>query len=152
MPSSTFERDIQVGSPADRCWAVLTDVERVAGWVTIADEVREHEYLAKYTVVLADQFGPFSVYADIDVDVTDVEEHRFIRFTGKGKDRKGGSSIRVEATMALEEQPSGTTIAVSGKYSVLGTIATMGSSTVRQKADGILDEFFTAASEELAAA
>lgn len=152
MPSATFERTIEVSSSADRCWAVLTDVERVAGWVTIADDVREHDHLAKYSVVLADQFGPFSLYADIDVDVTDLEEQRHISFKGKGTDRQGGSTIQVQATMALEDTGAGTSITVSGKYSVLGTVATMGSSTIRKKADGILDEFFTAAAKELAEA
>lgn len=151
MPSATFERNIEVPSPPERCWSVLIDVERVAGWVTIAEDVREHDHLAKYSVVLADRFGPFSVHADLDVEVTDLEENRFIRFKGAGTDRQGGSKIAVEATLALEEHGSGTTIAVSGKYSVLGTVATMGSSTVRKKADGILDEFFSAAAEELAA-
>jgi carbon monoxide dehydrogenase subunit G len=38
---------------------------------------------------------------------------------------------------------------VQGRWNVIGTVATMGSGTIRKKADSIMDEFFSAAGEEL---
>jgi carbon monoxide dehydrogenase subunit G len=149
MPSARFSRTLDVASPPARCWSVLTDVVKVGGWVTVVGEVREIERLKRYQAVLRDQLGPFKLLADVDVDVTDLEEERSIHFKGSGSDRQVGTTINVFARMQLEPTASGTTITIDGNYSVLGSVATMGSSTIRKKADSILEEFFAAASQEL---
>lgn len=149
MPSDQFNRTLDVARPPGECWSVLTDVERVAGWVTVVNELREVEHLKTYQAELADQFGPFKLRADVDVEVTEIEEKRSIRFTGSGKDRHVGTTITVDAHMTLEPSQPGTTISVDGTYHVLGTVATMGTSTIRKKADTIIEEFFTAAASAL---
>ena len=47
MAAESFSRTLATTSDAGTCWAVLTDVSRVAGWVTIVGEVNEIEPLAK---------------------------------------------------------------------------------------------------------
>lgn len=149
MPSAQFSRTLDVASPPGRCWSILTDVSRVGGWVTVVGEVHEIERLKRYQAVLRDQLGPFKLLADVDVDVTDLEEERSIHFRGNGQDRQVGTTINVFARMQLEPTVSGTTITIDGSYSVLGSVATMGGSTIRKKADTIIEEFFTAAAREL---
>jgi carbon monoxide dehydrogenase subunit G len=51
--------------------------------------------------------------------------------------------------MELEPSESGTVIRVEGKYQVLGSVATMGGSTIRKKADTIIEEFFAAVDKAL---
>lgn len=149
MPSADFERSLAVAQcPAD-CWDVLIDVERVGGWVTVVGEIREVDHLANYETVLEDQFGPFKLKADLDVAVTDLDEGTSISFRAKGEDRQVSASIVVNASLLLEPSGSGTTIHVKGRWSVLGTVATMGSGTIRKKAEAIIEEFFTAASVAL---
>ncbi len=149
MPSSDFERSLQVKqSPAD-CWGVLTDVERIAGWVSVVGEVSELEHLQSYTAVLVDQFGPFKLKADLDISVTDLDEGTSIAFRAKGQDRQVKTSIIVDGDLSLEESEAGTTIHVKGRWNVIGTVATMGSGTIRKKADAIMEEFFAAAETEL---
>lgn len=150
MPSADFDRTLEVGSSPQRCWEVLTDVQKVAGWVTVAGDVTEHEHLSTYDVVLADQFGPFKLKADVAVEVTDLTDGESIRFRAQGADRHVGTSINAEAHMALTPTGSGTAIRVAGRYSVLGSVAAMGTSTIKKKADTILEEFFSAAAAELA--
>lgn len=149
MPSAEFSRSLDVSRSQQDCWEVLTDVQRVAGWVTVVGDVQEVERLERYTAVLEDRFGPFSLKADVSVAVTDVEEGRTVAFRAKGRDRQVATSIDVDAHLALEPTDSGTTIAVHGKWTVLGTVATMGSGTIRKKADTIVEEFFAAAEREL---
>ncbi|GMQ85292.1 MAG: hypothetical protein BMS9Abin07_0858 [Acidimicrobiia bacterium] len=149
MPSNTFDRSLRVGRSAEDCWQVLTDVQRVAGWVSVVSNVDEIEPLSTYSAVLTDSFGPFSLNADIGVEVLDVEQDRSIHFKGSGKDRQVRTSITLEAWMELEPEESGTTIHVHGKWNVLGTVATMGGGTISKKADNIVDEFFVAAKAEL---
>jgi len=149
MPSADFERSLLVGHSRADCWEALTDVQRVAGWVTVVGEVRELEHLKTYRAVLVDEFGPFRLSADLDIQVTDLEPGRSISFRAKGQDRKVGTSIAVEANLALEPAPSGTSIHVRGRWNVIGTVATMGSGAIRKKADTIFEEFFTAVAIEL---
>ncbi|HUF96361.1 MAG TPA: SRPBCC domain-containing protein [Acidimicrobiia bacterium] len=149
MPSGDFEGSLSVEhSPAD-CWGVLTDVHRVSKWVSVVGEVTEVEHLKGYAAVLEDQFGPFKLKADLDIQVTDLDEGNSISFKAKGKDRQVATTIIVDATLSLQPSDRGTQIMVRGRWNVIGTVATMGSGTIRKKADSIMDEFFSAAREEL---
>lgn len=150
MPSADFERSLEVSRPPAECWEVLTDVQKVASWVTVVGDVQEVEHLASYEAVLEDQFGPFKLKADLDVAVTDLDEGTAISFKAKGKDRQVSTSINVDASLSLEATGGGTTIHTKGRWTVLGTVATMGGGTIRKKADGIMEEFFAAAAAELA--
>jgi carbon monoxide dehydrogenase subunit G len=87
--------------------------------------------------------------ADLDIQVTDLDEGNSISFKAKGKDRQVATTIIVDATLSLQPSDRGTQIMVQGRWNVIGTVATMGSGTIRKKADSIMDEFFSAASEEL---
>ena len=149
MPSAEFEKSLAVSRSAEDCWKVLTDVKQIAGWVSVVGEVEEHRHLESYTAVLVDQFGPFKLKADLDILVTDLDEGRSIAFRAKGEDRQVSTSIIVDGNLALEASGEGTTINVKGKWNVIGTVATMGSGTIRKKAETIMDEFFAAAEAEL---
>ncbi len=149
MPSADFGRSLEVSRSPAECWEVLTDVERVASWVTVVGEVREVEHLKSYEAVLEDQFGPFKLKADLDVTVTDLHEGTAISFRAKGRDRQVSTSIIVDASLSLEPAGSGTNILTKGRWSVIGTVATMGSGTIRKTAGTIIDEFFAAAAAEL---
>lgn len=149
MPSGQLSRTLEVAASPSDCWSVLTDVHRIAGWVTIAHDVTEIESLKRYTVVLQDKFGPFKLHADMEVEVTDVDTEKKIRFRGTGTDRSVGTTISIDAGMELSPIDNGTSIQVEGSYQVVGTVASMGSSTIKKKADTIVEEFFAAAEKEL---
>lgn len=151
MPWADFSRSLDVPAPPERCWPVLIDVDRVAGWVSIVGDVKELEPLSSYEAVLEDRLGPFTLRADLAVQVVELEEGSKVRFRAQGEDRQVGTHLTVEAELRLEPRESGTTLAVSGRYGVIGTVATMGAGTIRKKADAILEEFFSAAERELSA-
>jgi carbon monoxide dehydrogenase subunit G len=138
-----------VRSDAGTCWERLTDVQRVAGWVSIVGPVEELEPLRAYTTVLEDRLGPFKLRADLAVDVTDVVDGQSITLRAEGEDRQVASRIAVDATLSLDGSDNGTTVTVDGTYEVTGRIATLGASMIRNKAKKLLDEFFTAAGREL---
>lgn len=149
MPSADFARSLEVSASSDECWKVLTDVGRVAGWVSLVDDVKEIARLDRYTAVLEDSFGPFKLKADVDIEVTDLAEGKRIAFKARGKDRQVSTSINVDGSLELEPAAGGTTINVAGRWNVIGTVATMGAGTIRQKADKIMEEFFESAAAEL---
>lgn len=150
MPTNAFRRELAVASDPGRCWQVLTDVPRLVSWVSIVEDATEIAALAQYRAVLADRIGPFSLRADLAIDVSDVDEPRRIRVRAQGEDRQVGSRIRVDATLRLSETSrNGTTISVDGMYEVTGRVATMGAGMITKKADTILAEFFSNAAAEL---
>jgi len=153
MAAESFSRTLATTSDAGTCWAVLTDVSRVAGWVTVVGEVNEIEPLAKYSTVLMDKVGPFKLKADLDIKVPEVEAPHRIRITAAGEDRQVASRIAIDATLEIKDAgPGGAEVDVSGSYSVTGRVASMASSQVKRKADKILEEFFTQAGQELGTA
>jgi uncharacterized protein len=149
MASADFTRTLHVPADPAACWMVLTDVGRVAGWVSILGAVKELEPLVSYTAVLEDRLGPFRLRADLAVEVTELRQPERITLRARGEDRQVASRIAVDATLRLAPAKTGTTVEVAGRYEVTGRVATLGASTIRPKASKVLDEFFAAAEREL---
>jgi len=150
LASQEFSQLFSVARSSDDCWNVLIDVARVSSWVSVVGEVTEHEHLARYSTVLEDRLGPFKLRADLEVLVTAFSEHEFVTIRADGEDRQVGSRITVDATLALAPTDAGCEVRIEGRYEVTGRVATMGASTIRQKADKILSEFMQAATRDLA--
>jgi uncharacterized protein len=149
MASQRFERELAVTADAATCWTTLTDVVRLATWVTVLDDVDEITRLAKYTAVLADQVGPFTLKATLDIVVDVLADGRHVRIRANGQDRQVGSQITVDAELRLADRDGGTTVAVAGTYNVTGRVATLGGGVIKKKANKILEEFFANAEREL---
>lgn len=142
-----------VGSGPERCWEVLTDVARLVSWVTIVHDLVEIQRLATYSAVLQDRLGPFKLRAALHIRVEVLEDGRRIQLHAAGKDTQISSQIAVDATLELRSTAAGgTVVATEGTYQVVGRVATMGSGVIRKKADRILEDFFSNADAELAAA
>lgn len=150
MAAEDFAESFSVARSDAECWDILVDVARISTWVSVVGEVTEHEHLARYTTVLEDRMGPFKLRADLEIAVTSLTEHASITIRADGEDRQIGSRITVDATLSLEPTGSGCNVNIDGRYEVTGRVATMGASTIRQKADKILQEFLEAAKRDLA--
>lgn len=152
MPTSAFSRDLAVTSGADECWKVLTDVRRLVSWVSVLKDAEEIVPLERYTAVLMDRLGPFKLKADLGIDVSEVAVPRHVRVRAAGEDRQVASRIAVDAAVELVPlEDGGTRVSVQGTYEVVGRVASMGGSTIRKKADKILEEFFSSVEKELGA-
>lgn len=149
MPSDSFERRVTLSSDVGRCWQTLTDVARLVEWISILGAAQEHEPLAKYSAVLTDRIGPFSLRADLVIEVTSVEPGRFISLTGEGRDRQVDSRIFVEGKLVLEPSSDGTILHVEGRYEVTGRVATFGGPMIRSKAEAIIEEFLDGVTQTL---
>jgi carbon monoxide dehydrogenase subunit G len=149
VPSAPFARTIEVSADTATCWSVLTDVQRVAGWVSFVGSVAEHERLRSYAVVLEDRMGLLRLRADVAVEVTDRRDRELLTLRAEGEDRQVGSRIRVDATLRLAPVGTGATVTVDGTYEVTGPVAALGAAMIHGKAKKLLDEFFRAAAREL---
>jgi carbon monoxide dehydrogenase subunit G len=142
VPRSEFARRIEVATDPATAWSVLTDVQRLVGWVSVLEDATEIEHLSRYGAVLMDRVGPFRLRADLDIVLTDVREGEHVSVHAEGEDRQVGSRLVVDATLDLERLPVGGVVAIAGSYEVTGKVASMGAGTIRKKADRILDDFF----------
>lgn len=150
MPSEYFRRELVAKSNLDSTWSILTDVPRIAEWVSIVGEVTEVVPLERYQAVLADRVGPFKLRADLDVRVPELVELERIRIVAAGEDRHVSSRIGVDAVLMLRSDgPTSTIVTVEGRYEVVGRVASMGTGIIAQKAQKVLDEFFDRAAAEL---
>lgn len=150
MPAAEFNRELVTSASPDDAWRTLTDVPRLADWVSIVSEAKEVAPLEHYTAVLTDRVGPFKLRADLDIRVPEVDPGRAIRVVASGEDRQVASRIAVDATMRLTPtEAGGTAVAVEGQYEVSGRAASMGAGIITQKAKKIIEEFFTRAAAEL---
>ena len=153
MATNSFSRTLATTSDAETCWAVLTDVSRIAGWVSVIGDVAELEPLANYTAVLMDKVGPFKLKADLAIKVPEVDAPHRIHITAAGEDRQVASRIAIDATLEIKSaETGGAEVDVNGSYSVTGRVASMASSQVKRKAEKILEEFFAQAGEALGTA
>ena len=158
MPVAQFVRTIAVSRDVPTCWSILTDVERIAGWVSIVGPVEEREHLKAYTTVLEDRMGPFRLRAALDIEVTDVVEQRSLSLRAQGEDRQVASRIAVDATLRLdgdgdgdgEGDGHGTSVTVDGLVRGHGAHRHPRGLDDPQQGPELLDEFFAAAERELA--
>ncbi|QLQ09210.1 MAG: hypothetical protein HZY75_01000 [Nocardioidaceae bacterium] len=142
MALERFERTVEVTSDVDRCWSTLTDVHELVSWVRILRSAEELQALKSYTAVLEDKVGPFSLKADLAIDVEVVEEGAAIDVTASGRDRAINTQIDIEGNLRLTPMDGGgTRIGVSGKYQVSGRATSLGSGIVRKKGDAAVNEF-----------
>ena len=143
MAGGEFSRTIWVPASVDEAWEVLTDVDRLVGWVTILESVTELEYLKSYQAVIKDRIGIFTLSASADIDVKELIPRQMIRFEAVGEDHQVGARIKVDAALSLAEALKGTDTSVKGRYEVTGRVATLGANTIKAKAEKILDEFYS---------
>lgn len=149
MPSSDFSFETTVVSSPERCWAKLTDVATLISWITILEDAREIDPLKRYSAVLMDRIGLFKLRADLDITVDEVHERDGLRVHAQGEDRQVSSRIVVDAQLSMREEIDGTRVAIAGTYEVTGKVATMGTGTIRKKADKLIKEFFGHVEAEL---
>ena len=149
MPSVDFSRKVTAPVSPQTAWTTVTDIDRVAGWISVVSAVEEIEHLGRYSAVVADRLGPFKLSADLIIVVTHIEEFSSIGFMADGEDRQVASRIKIEAELIISPQPEGCEVNVVGNYEVTGRVANLGSSMIRAKGEKILDEFFAKLETEL---
>src|ERR1700723_105593 len=146
MATANFARDLTVTASPEQTWTVLTDVDRLASWVGIVQDVVELSRLEKDSAVLMVRVGPIKLRAGSGINV----KGGGVEAEAAGRDRAVDSRIAVRARLRLSAaEHGGSTIATEGRYEVTGRVASMGSGVISKKADRILADFFSKEALEL---
>ncbi len=148
-----LEKSFELAAPAEAAWALLQDLEAVAGCMPgarITEKVDATHYKGTVTVKL----GPASLAFRGEVEVNEVDAGaRSLRLVGRGTDTTGTSGAamdlhaRIEAVDAASCRLLGTS-----EVSVSGKAATFGGRLMSGVADQMLQQFVANFQQRLPAA
>lgn len=135
-----IEREFEVPEPIDEVWAFLTSPERVAECLPggkLLEEVDERTFRGEVGLKL----GPIGATFEgtIHFDRLDRENHE-VEMSGKGKDRGGTGSAKMNMVSRLESlEDGGTRVNARQTVSLSGKLASFGRGGVVQ---GVADFMF----------
>ena len=152
------DREFVVEAARGEVWPRLLDVQAVASWLPIMHSVTEVSSGASgidgasFQAAFEDKVGPFSLRADLRIEVAGVQEPEEVTIRARGEDRQIRSRILIDATCSLaDEPPDRTRVRLRGTYEITGRVATLGAGVIRSKANKLIDTFCTNAASGLAA-
>lgn len=149
MARGNFSRRIVVAQDPARVWETVTDVKRVASWITVVGSVVEEKRLSRYQAILEDRIGPFRLHAELLMVVDELVEGKRLVVRGEGRDRQIGSRLAMRAGLSVHELNGVTALDLEADYEVTGKVASLGDATIRRKAARIVDEFFVSVEAQL---
>jgi len=151
------DREFVVEAGRDEVWPRLLDVEAVASWLPIMHSVIEVSSGAtgidgsSFRAAFEDKVGPFTLRADLHIEVAGVLEPEEVAIRARGEDRQIRSRIMIDAAARLSDAgPGRTRVRLSGSYEITGRVATLGAGVIRSKATKLIDTFCTNAATGLA--
>ncbi len=152
------DREFVVEAARDEVWPRLLDVKAVASWLPIMHSVTEVSSGtsgidgSSFQAAFEDKVGPFSLRADLRIEVAGVREREQVSIRARGEDRQIRSRILIDAACSLaDEAPDRTRVRLSGTYEITGRVATLGAGVIRSKAAKLIDTFCTNATTGLSA-
>lgn len=152
------DREFVVEAARGEVWPRLLDVQAVASWLPIMHSVTEVSSGASgidgasFQAAFEDKVGPFSLRADLRIEVAGVRKGEEVTIRARGEDRQIRSRILIDATCSLaDEAPDRTRVRLTGTYEITGRVATLGAGVIRSKATKLIETFCTNAASGLAA-
>ena len=152
------DREFVVEAARDAVWPRLLDVEAVASWLPIMHSVTEVSSGpsgidgSSFRAAFEDKVGPFTLRADLHIEVAGVRESEEVSIRARGEDRQIRSRIMIDAAARLSDAGPGLTrVRLRGSYEITGRVATLGAGVIRSKATKLIDTFCTNAATGLAA-
>ena len=153
------DREFVVAAARDDVWPRLLDVQAVASWLPIMHSVTEMSSGpagidgSSFQAAFEDRVGPFSLRADLHIEVAGVRDGEEVSIRARGEDRQIRSRIMIDAAARLSDAgPGQTRVRLNGSYEITGRVATLGAGIIRSKAAKLIDTFCTNATTGLSTA
>lgn len=137
-----LEKSFPVPAPADAAWALLQDIEAVAGCMPGA-RVTERVDAQRYKGTVAVKLGPAALSFRGDVEVMQVDAAtRTLRLVGKGTDTTGGSGASMDLTARIEPSGAGAcNLLGTSEVTMSGKAAAFGARMAGAVAEQVLSQF-----------
>ncbi|MGY6652304.1 SRPBCC family protein [Amycolatopsis sp. TRM77291] len=135
-----LENQLSVPAGPDEVFALINDVERVAGCLPGAtlDGRQDDAYLGRVKV----KVGPITAAYSGTVRFTDVTAaDRSLRLVARGADAHGNGDAEADVTLTVREAPGGATIELRTDLSIRGKLAQFGKGAIGAVSTRLLDQF-----------
>jgi carbon monoxide dehydrogenase subunit G len=137
-----LEKSFAMPGSAATAWALLQDIERVAGCMPgakITERVDHRHYKGTVSV----KFGPASMSFRGEVEVKSLEPlSRTLRLLGKGADTTGGSGAAMDLTARVDAVDAvSCSLVGTSEVSMSGKAAAFGGRMMSTVADQVLNQF-----------
>jgi carbon monoxide dehydrogenase subunit G len=140
-------KSVALPQSADQVWALLREPERVAGCLPNVQEFAAGPEPGRYTTLLVERLGPFSVRVALAIGVSeeaaDPAARRMIA-TVSGEDKAGQARVRGDVTATVrpdEGGGDGSVLDVVSSVEVLGRMAALGAVPMRRRGDQVFEQF-----------
>ena len=137
-----IEKSYPMPAPAAATWALLQDIEAVAGCMPGA-KITERLDAGRYKGTVTVRVGPATMAFRGEVEMKDVDvAARTLRLVGKGTDSTGGSVASMDIGARIEPAADGlSTLVGTSVVSMSGKAAAFGGRMMNTVADQILKQF-----------
>jgi len=137
-----LQRTFALPASADAAWALLQDIEGVAGCMPGA-KITERVSDRLYKGTVAVKFGPASMSFRGDVEVVSLEAaNKTLRIVGKGTDSTGSSGASMDLTARVEAGDTASCNLIgASEVSMSGKAAAFGGRMIDSVADQLLKQF-----------
>ena len=136
-----LKRTFPLPAPAGAAWALLQDIEAVAGCMPgakITERVDESHYKGTVSV----KVGPASLSFRGEIEVKGVDASaRTLRLSARGTDTTGGSAASMDLTARIEPSGAACNLVGESEVSMSGKAAAFGSRLMGPLADQVLGQF-----------
>jgi carbon monoxide dehydrogenase subunit G len=141
---------VTLAVPVDQVWSLLQDPPRVAALLPNVRDFKVTETPGRYSTLLVEKLGPFSVQVALTIDVSEDAAARRMTAKVAGDDKAGQARVRGDVTATVQpESDAASALEVASNVEVLGRLATLGAVPMRRRGDQIFDQFVKNISESL---
>jgi len=136
-----LEKVFPLAASPDAAWAVLQDIETVAGCMPGA-KITERIDATHYKGTITVRVGPATLAFKGDIEVIELDTAaRTLHLVGKGSDSTGTSAASMDLTAGVRDAASGCELTGRSEASVSGKAATFGGRMMNAVADQLLNQF-----------
>lgn len=136
----TAEADLP--RPAAPVWAVMMDVQKLAGCIPGCESVTELVALSTYKAVMKQKLGPFKLEVPAEIRVEELREPDLVRARATGRDKFTGTRLDVLLSVALLSTGlESCRLTISADMQVAGKLASLGYPIIKKKAAENFAEF-----------
>jgi carbon monoxide dehydrogenase subunit G len=126
-----IDGEFHVGTPIQKAWDFLTDIQKVASCVPSFEKV-EILNEKSFAITVSQKVGPIAVTFETQTHFTEVISPNRLVASGKGKDTKMGSSFELITEMdLLPVSEKETLVRYKADVKINGRLASVGKSLIK---------------------
>jgi carbon monoxide dehydrogenase subunit G len=134
-------KSVTLPRSADEVWTLLQDPVRVAGCLPNVKDFEPAAEPGRYTTLLVERLGPFSVQVALTIEVSEDPGARRMVAAVAGEDRAGQARVRGDVTATVTAAGEGAILDVASNVEVLGRMAALGAVPMRRRGDQVFEQF-----------